>query len=57
MTRTVELLGTVAAGAAGATIAVLVVGASLLLVVPAVLGVVAIAVLAPRWGRRRPAPR
>ena len=51
MTRPVELLSTVVAGAAGAVLGVVVVGASLLLVVPAVVGVVAIAAFAPRWRR------
>lgn len=46
MSRTTEVLSTVAAGAAGATVAVTVVGASLALVVPAIVGVAAISLVA-----------
>ncbi len=48
VSRTTELLSTLAAGAVGAAVAVVVVGASPLLVLPAVAGVAAVAVVAPR---------
>ncbi len=48
MSRTTELLSTLAAGAIGASVAVVIVGASPLMVLPAVLGVAAVAVVAPR---------
>lgn len=48
MSRTAELLSTLAAGAVGASVAVAIVGASPLLVLPAVVGVAAVAVAAPR---------
>lgn len=46
--RTLELLATVVAGAVGAALAVLAVGASLLLIVPAVVVVGAISIVAER---------
>lgn len=51
--RTTELLATVLAGAVGAAVAVLVVGASLLLVVPAIVAVGAVSVIADRSRRSR----
>lgn len=52
MNRMAELLSTVAAGTVGAVVAVTIVGASLLLVVPAVVGVATIALVAPRRSER-----
>lgn len=50
--RMAELLSTVAAGTVGAVLAVTIVGASLLFVVPAVVGVATVALVAPRRGDR-----
>ncbi len=50
MTRTAEFVATLLAGATGAAIAAVAVGATLLVVVPAMLGVGTVALV----GRRRP---
>jgi hypothetical protein len=52
VSRTTELLATVGAGAAGAMVAVLVIGASMLFVLPAALGVALVAVLMVNRSRR-----
>jgi hypothetical protein len=49
--RSVELASTVVAGALGAAIAAVMVGASLLVVLPAALGVVAVGFVADRTRR------
>jgi hypothetical protein len=51
--RTIELLATVVAGAVGAAVAALAVGASLLLIVPAIVAVGAISLVADRSRRSR----
>jgi hypothetical protein len=51
--RTTDLLATILAGAVGAALAVFVVGASLLLVIPAIVTVGAVSVLADRSRRSR----
>ena len=48
LSRTADLVATVAAGAAGAAVAVLTIGANLVLVLPAVVGVGAVALLTRR---------
>ena len=48
VSRTVDLVATLAAGAVGATVAVLTIGANLVLVLPAVVGVGAVALLTRR---------
>lgn len=49
--RAVDLLTTIAAGAAGAALATLLVGASLMLALPAALGIGAVTILAGRTRR------
>lgn len=48
-----DLIGTVAAGALGATVAALIIGASLFVVLPAAVGVGVIGVVADRTRRKR----
>ena len=52
MSRTIELLATVGAGTAGAVVAVLVVGASMLFVLPVALGVALVAIVLMQRSRQ-----